>query len=104
MDGRARDHLANERTYLAWLRTALAVLGAGALLVRLTTSEGGLTAVAAAVTVAVGVLVLGYGTFRYFRVRTELEREDFTPASRGPLYITVAVVVAVAVVLPLLAA
>jgi putative membrane protein len=104
MDERARDHLANERTYLAWLRTALAVLAAGALLARLTTSEGAVTAAAAGVTVAVGALALGYGTWRYYRVRTELERDSFTPAGRGPLYMTLIVVLAVAVVLPLLAA
>lgn len=103
MESRARDHLANERTYLAWLRTALAVLGAGALLVRLTTSEGGVTAAAAGLTVALGVLVLGYGTWRYYRVRGELERDDFIPPSRGPLYLTLFVVLAVAVILPLLA-
>lgn len=103
MDNRARDHLANERTYLAWLRTALAVLGAGAILVRLTVTEGGVTAAAAAVTVAAGVIVLGYGTFRYYRVRAQLDHEDFTPSSRGPLVMTAVVIVAVAVVLPLLA-
>ncbi len=32
---RARDHLANERTFLAWMRTSLALLGFGAVLVRL---------------------------------------------------------------------
>ncbi|WP_243110067.1 DUF202 domain-containing protein, partial [Clostridium sp. E02] len=32
---RTRDHLANERTYLAWMRTAIALIGFGVLIARL---------------------------------------------------------------------
>lgn len=32
---RIRDHLANERTYLAWMRSAIALLGFGVVIVRL---------------------------------------------------------------------
>src|SRR4051812_16870741 len=32
---RARDHLANERTFLAWVRTALGLLGLGFVLARM---------------------------------------------------------------------
>lgn len=32
---RARDHLANERTYLSWIRTAVSLMGFGILIVRL---------------------------------------------------------------------
>src|SRR5438067_13782634 len=32
---RVRDHLANERTYLAWMRTAIALMGFGVVIVRL---------------------------------------------------------------------
>ena len=34
-DERVRDHLANERTYLAWLRTGMAMMGFGVLLAKL---------------------------------------------------------------------
>jgi putative membrane protein len=30
-----RDHLANERTYLAWMRSAIALIGFGVIIVRL---------------------------------------------------------------------
>lgn len=32
---RTRDHLANERTFLAWIRTAVALMGFGILIVKL---------------------------------------------------------------------
>ena len=32
---RVRDHLANERTYLAWMRTAVALMGFGVVILRL---------------------------------------------------------------------
>jgi putative membrane protein len=32
---RIRDHLANERTYLSWMRSAIALMGFGVLIVRI---------------------------------------------------------------------
>lgn len=34
-DGRVRDHLANERTHLAWLRTGIATMGFGVVIAKL---------------------------------------------------------------------
>lgn len=34
-DERVRDHLANERTYLAWLRTGVAAMGLGVVIAKL---------------------------------------------------------------------
>ena len=34
-DARIRDHLANERTYLAWIRTAVAMIGLGVVISKL---------------------------------------------------------------------
>ena len=34
-DGRVRDHLANERTFLAWLRTGIATMGFGIVIAKL---------------------------------------------------------------------
>jgi putative membrane protein len=34
-DERIRDHLANERTYLAWLRTGMAMMGFGVVIAKL---------------------------------------------------------------------
>ena len=34
-DSRVRDHLANERTYLAWMRTGIATMGFGVVIAKL---------------------------------------------------------------------
>jgi len=101
---RARDHLANERTYLAWLRTALAVVALGAVLAKLPGSRTASVITAAALALGFGSLALAYGTRRYYLVRRDLERNEFTPAGRGPLVVsTVACLCGVAIFVLLLA-
>ena len=103
-DGRARDHLANERTYLAWLRTGLAVVAAGAALARFSGDNLPGAAAAAAITVAIGVGIIGQGTRRYYQVAREMDRGEFTPSRASPLIVSVVVVAAGAIVLALLLA
>ena len=90
---RARDHLANERTFLAWVRTSVAVvvfgfaIGRFAVAMRqLTAFQGhesgatgfsvwmGLTAMIA------GVLMAIAGLLRYRKTRTQLDEGKFEPA------------------------
>ena len=49
LESTARDHLANERTFLAWVRTALGLVGLGVLLERLGAGSDQDIAVAAGV-------------------------------------------------------
>lgn len=86
---RARDHLANERTYLAWLRTALAVVALGAVLAKLPGARSSSETAAATIALTFGIIAVGYGTRRYYLVRRDLERQEFTPAGRGPLVVSV---------------
>jgi putative membrane protein len=99
---RVRDHLANERTFLAWLRTALAFVALGAALAGFGGSRPRDLA-AAATTVAVGLVVLGYGTVRYYAVQRDIDAGSFRLARRAPLAVMVLVVAASAAVLALLA-
>jgi putative membrane protein len=94
---RARDHLANERTYLAWLRTAIGVLALAAAIARFGTVGGTRDNVAVFVTGALGLFLLGMGTRRYYQVADDLEAGRFRPSKRTPLLIG-AVVVAVSIV------
>jgi inner membrane protein YidH len=73
-----RDHLANERTQLAWLRTSANVIVVGLAVARF--ADGG--EVSAASLVAGGLLILVgavgvvYGTARYRRAAAAIRRGD----------------------------
>ena len=88
-DSRARTHLANERTFLAWLRTGLGmiVLGlAAAQFIGIDDNRlSGTRAVSdfAAVLIIAGALIVLTGSGRYFRGRDQIDAADFQPAGRG---------------------
>ena len=85
---RTRDHLANERTYLAWMRTAVALMGFGVVIVRLRYLlppqlqghghgwELGL------LFNLVGLAVVLLATRHYFWVRHAIDSETYEPADR----------------------
>lgn len=86
----ARDHLANERTFLAWVRTALGLVGLGVLLERLGADGDQAIAVAAGVGfISFGGLTLIYAVTRYLRVAKNLKQGTFPVAMRGPMVIAV---------------
>lgn len=80
----ARDHLANERTFLAWVRTALGIMGLGVILEKLVTTAGTTATIASITLVAYGALVLAYSLFRYEQVGSRLREGMFPVARRGP--------------------
>ncbi|CAB9501503.1 Conserved hypothetical protein [Seminavis robusta] len=88
----ARDHLANERTYLAWMRTGLALIGVSLGLLKWddngNAAEGYLVAV-------MGVVVLLMATHRYFRNMRLLEGGMFEPNVHGVVLVVFVVVAAV---------
>ncbi|HEY9478261.1 MAG TPA: DUF202 domain-containing protein [Microbacteriaceae bacterium] len=63
-----RFSLANERTFLAWIRTALALLAGGVLLEQFST-ELGPHAVVVVLAVLLGLLAAGLSAMAYFRWR-----------------------------------
>jgi putative membrane protein len=96
-----RFTLANERTFLAWLRTALALLAAAVALVHLigdgepTTAERGV-GVALAV---LGVVVVALAMRRWRLVQVAMRRNLDLPRSNDPVLVGVAVLaIGVAVV------
>jgi putative membrane protein len=105
--GGPRDHLANERTQLAWLRTGATVMVVGLAVARF--ADDG--EVSAASMVAGGILILTgaagvcFGTLRYRRVARDLREGVPTAAetTAGPTLaagvLLVAVIVAAVVVL-----
>ncbi|HUO25130.1 MAG TPA: DUF202 domain-containing protein [Candidatus Aquilonibacter sp.] len=90
---RARDHLANERTFLAWVRTGVAIvvfgfaIGRFAIALRQLSELQGHTMRTAGFSVWLGlssifggVILVVAGLARYRRTRMELEQGSFQPA------------------------
>jgi len=90
---RARDHLANERTFLAWVRTGAAIvvfgfaIGRFAIAMRqLTELEGrsvataGLSVWIGSAAIVAGVALVVGGLFRYRKTRVQLDAGTFEPA------------------------
>jgi putative membrane protein len=90
---RARDHLANERTFLAWLRTGIAIvvfgfaIGRFAIAIRQflqiqghVSSTAGISAWFGMIAIIGGVVLTLAGLRRYRRTRAQLESGAFEPA------------------------
>jgi putative membrane protein len=88
-DSRARTHLANERTFLAWLRTGLGLIVLGLAAAQFIEVDRdlvpGLRAISdfAAILIVSGALLVLVGSTRYFRGRNQIEGAHFQPAGRG---------------------
>ncbi len=86
---RIRDHLANERTYLSWMRSAIALMGFGVLIVRMRLlrpplapqAPGGGWKLGLAFAI-VGLLAVLLSTQHYFAVRDDIEEDTYEPPDR----------------------
>jgi putative membrane protein len=94
---RIRDHLANERTYLAWMRTAVGLMGFGVVILRMRAFHpplvprpgygwklGFLFAI-------VGLLTVLLSTQHYFTVRRDIDEDTYQPADRWVILFSLAV-------------
>ncbi|MFZ1917808.1 MAG: DUF202 domain-containing protein [Terriglobales bacterium] len=90
---RARDHLANERTFLAWVRTGIATIIFGFAIGRFSialreflqlqghaSSTTGITAWFGVISIVGGVLLILAGLARYRKTRAQLDTNSFEPA------------------------
>ncbi|GLZ49731.1 hypothetical protein Acsp06_59160 [Actinomycetospora sp. NBRC 106375] len=81
-----RFTLANERTYLAWLRTSLSLLAAGVAVVQLVPAFPipGIRSAIGGLLVALAVLTAAGGLVRWLRVERAMRRDRDLPRQRIP--------------------
>jgi putative membrane protein len=90
---RARDHLANERTFLAWVRTGIATIVFGFAIGRFSialreflkmqgysSTTPGLTTWLGIISTVGGVLLILAGLNRYRKTKVQLDSNTFEPA------------------------
>lgn len=95
MFDKSREHLANERTFLAWIRTGIALIGLGFVIVKFTlflrqlslmfetteTSSGGYSSLAGLVIIAMGIIIVLFAFFRYRNYKNQLNKNTFYSSS-----------------------
>ncbi|GGE28980.1 hypothetical protein GCM10011391_04390 [Pullulanibacillus camelliae] len=98
----AQQHLANERTYLAWIRTAIAIIGIGFLTLSLHFSMGKTMTRTPndGVAVLLGLSAGGFGmatiliaTVTYLIKKKRIEQEIFVPSSLPIVFVSLALVI-----------
>ncbi len=103
--GGASDHLANERTFLAWIRTSISVIVFGFVVAKFgitlrqflrlqdkSVEQSGVSLVIGVGFMVTGILMAVVAVLRYRNTRERLESGDFRPA--GPVTILLGLVTA----------
>ncbi|GFE69149.1 YidH family protein [Chroococcus sp. FPU101] len=94
---RIRDHLANERTYLAWMRTAIALMGFGVVIIRIRAfhppevPRPGYGWKLGLLFSLMGLLTVLLSTQHYFAVRHDIDEDTYEPADRWVILFSLAV-------------
>ncbi len=103
-----QQHLANERTYLAWIRTAIAIIGIGSLSSSLHFLIGDtekmasniLALIAGSGAAALGVLIIIFATYSFVKNKKQIETGVFYmtsfPALATSIFLIILAIVAIA--------
>jgi len=98
----SREHLANERTFLAWVRTSIALMGFGFVIVKFSLflteisllldargiSAKGYSAVVGLIMVAVGVVIALLAFLQYRIYTKQLSNKTYVSTTRLSMFIT----------------
>lgn len=105
--GKVTDHLANERTFLAWIRTSIALMGFGFVIVKFavfvremiqmvdsnTRNYTRESVIIGIFMVVLGALAAVFGYVQFCKVRKQIEKESYRSNQSLNLILTVLVVV-----------
>ena len=89
-----RTHLANERTFLAWIRTAIAIMAFGFLVAKLSlltrllsethpeaaTFQSDIPLYLGAGTIAIGGLLGMFAIVRHYEIKRQIDQDTFRPS------------------------
>ena len=102
------DHLANERTFLAWVRTSIALMGFGFVIVkfalfirqvsialgnRVMLPSKGYSAIIGVIMVALGAIMASLAFFRYQNVEKQLNADSYFPSKLLSILLTVSILI-----------
>jgi inner membrane protein YidH len=103
--GKAADHLANERTFLAWIRTSISIIVFGFVVARFGITlreflrvqgnadhESGLSLLIGVGFITMGIFMALAATFRYRTTMRQLDADQFKPA--GTIVVVLGVIAA----------
>ncbi|MCM3006296.1 YidH family protein [Priestia koreensis] len=96
-----QQHLASERTYLAWIRTAIAIVGVGFLVTNLhfnklsemSTWADTVVTTIGFLSVALGVLTIIVSTVSYMRKRGQINTQTFKASYGNVIFLSVSLLV-----------
>jgi putative membrane protein len=103
-----REHLANERTLLAWIRTSIGIMAFGFVVVKFSLfvkqislllgkdasiPQHGYSSVIGIFLVAVGAIVLILAYIKYHRTEKQMANESFKPSSTLILSLTIIILI-----------
>lgn len=103
-----RDHLANERTFLAWIRTSIAMMGFGFVIVKFTlfikqisfflqkplpVSSHGYASVIGILLVASGAFVALFSFLRFKRTEKQIINSNYSPSNFMTIALTVSIII-----------
>ncbi|CAM3511169.1 hypothetical protein GCM10009865_32880 [Aeromicrobium ponti] len=101
-----QQHLANERTFLAWVRTSIAVIGIGVLastlhfnnIQRVNEFADRIAVALSLFSLVTGLTILLYSTMNYFRVRKRINTQTYT-SSRSLIYLITTIILLIFILL-----
>ena len=101
-DERVRDHLANERTFLAWLRTGVAAMGLGVVIARLRyilgvslpeSTDVKQATYIGLVFALVGIMTIVFSAISFLKTREEIRSRSYVSQTRLVLSLAVAMTI-----------
>lgn len=96
-----QQHLANERTYLAWIRTSIAIIGIGFLMTnihftflsKLSALADMITTITGIVSIISGISIVVFSTYDYIKKTKQIDAQTFQPSKHIVIFLSIIILV-----------